>query len=117
MKEEDIVNYSPEGQEIVPGFFFAHLFGGQVTVEGLISQEVIQKDPYHSCKLFIEILWHEKLLNWVDPDVISMVDLISVIPVQEVLQSDLHVVLFDDIGDKKLFSLDFVLHSSEENSE
>ena len=46
-----------------------------------------------------------------------MVDLISVIPVQEVLQSDLHVVLFDDIGDKKLFSLDFVLHSSEENSE
>jgi len=93
----------------------SNFFGSQVATHSLGIDEILEKDPHDLGVFTDELLFYEKFPDGWDSDVVSVVDSVDLYPLDELLQSNLHLVFLNDLLYELGAILDLILQTSEEH--
>ena len=112
---DEVGNNGSESKKIVSGFFFAHFFRSKVAKGSFILDKMLKKDSHDFGLFLIEDLWGKKFLNGGNSNVVSMVDLVSWVPVNEIFNRYLHRIFLNNSTDYSLLIIEPYFKSSEED--
>lgn len=93
---EELVNDDSNGCEVGPHGSSSDFFGGQVAGKRFVWYEILEQDPHDFGLFFKQTLSQEHRTDGVHFEVVSVVDLVLVVPVNELVYWQGELMFLED---------------------